>query len=247
MANVKLGRKAVKTDSRTLKLTPYMKTLPSPPPLVDWTKGVKSWGMMLNDSLGCCTIAGLGHAVQVWSMEVSNEITVPDATILQYYEQWDGYVDGDMSTDNGGIELDILTTWRKSDFSGHKLLAFADPHVSNHTEVMQAIYLFGGVYIGMNVPNYIINATPIPTLWSVPTPDEDASIDGGHCVFVCGYDSVGVTFISWGSVYKMTWAYWDMFVDEVHALLSQDWVNSTGVAVQGFALTELQDDLHSIC
>jgi hypothetical protein len=221
-----------------------MKTLAPPPPSVDWTKGITSWGMMLNDTLGCCTIAGAAHAVQVWSAEVGGEVTVPDSTVLQYYEQWDGYVNGDSSTDNGGIELDVLNDWKKSGFAGHKLIAYADPHVYNHTEIMQAIYLFGGVYIGMNVPNYIMSA--IPTLWEVPTAGQDANIDGGHCVFVCGYDSVGVTFISWGSIYKMTWAYWDMFVDEAHCILSQDWINPKGVDVQGFALAQLQTDLSQI-
>jgi len=31
----------------------------------DWTKGITEWGMMMNDTLGDCTIAGVGHAVQV--------------------------------------------------------------------------------------------------------------------------------------------------------------------------------------
>jgi len=242
--NVKLGRKAVKTDSRTLKLSPYMKMLPPPPASVDWTKGNTSWGMMLNDTLGCCTIAGAAHAIQVWSTETGSEVTVPDSTVLQYYEQWDGYVNGNPSTDNGGVELDVLNKWKSQGLLGHKLVAFADPQVRNHTEIMQAINLFGGVYIGMQVPNYIINN--IPALWQIATAGQDTGIDGGHCVFVCGYDAVGVSFISWGQVYKMTWAYWDVYVDEAHALLSQDWINSKGVDVQGFDLAQLQTDLSQI-
>lgn len=247
MPNVKLGRKAIKTDSRTLKLSPYMKALAPPPVSVDWTKGIKSWGMMLNDTLGCCTIAGVGHATQVFSAETGQEITVPDSVVLQYYEKWDGYVNGDASTDNGGIELDVLTNWKAQGFNGHTLLAFADPTVSNHAEVMQGINLFGGAYIGMNVPNYIVSNSPdIPTVWEIPTARQDATIEGGHCVFVCGYNSFGVTFISWGQLYQMSWAYWDMFVDEAHCLLSQDWINAKGVDVQGFALAQLQADLSEI-
>lgn len=244
MVNLKLGRKAIKTDTRTLKLTPYIKSLPPAPKTVDWTKGNQSWGMMLNDTLGCCTIAGIGHAVQVWTMETGSEITVPNAVILEYYEQWDGYVNGDPSTDNGGIELDVLNDWKKNGFAGHTLIAFVDPQIKNHEEIKQAIYLFGGVYIGMNVPNYIMNT--VPSVWDIPGDDDDATIEGGHCVFVCGYDNNGVTFISWGNVYKMTWNYWDMFVDEVHCILSQDWVNSKGVDVQGFNIAQLKDDLSQI-
>ncbi len=104
-SKMKLGRKAIKTDSRTLALGRYLTpSLPPPPPAQDWTKGITAWGMMLNgpepsepqfpDGLGDCTIAGCGHAIQVWTANTGSMVTVPDATILNYYEQWDGYVPG---------------------------------------------------------------------------------------------------------------------------------------------------------
>ena len=78
----KLGRKAIKTDTRTLVFGDYLTpALPPPPPAVDWTEGIASWGMMLNDTLGDCTIAGCGHAVQVWTANTGSEATVPDPTI----------------------------------------------------------------------------------------------------------------------------------------------------------------------
>ena len=56
----KLGRKAIKTDSRTLALGRYLTpAVPPPPAAADWTKGIARWGMMLNDTLGDCTIAGV--------------------------------------------------------------------------------------------------------------------------------------------------------------------------------------------
>ena len=67
----RLGRKCVKTDSRTLRLAKYTADLPTPPASSDWTKGITQWGMMLNDTLGDCTIAGLGHALQVWTVNAS--------------------------------------------------------------------------------------------------------------------------------------------------------------------------------
>jgi hypothetical protein len=70
-SNMKLGRKAIKTDTRTLALGKYLKpSLPAPPPSKDWTRGITAWSMMLNDKLGCCTIAGIGHAIQVWSATI---------------------------------------------------------------------------------------------------------------------------------------------------------------------------------
>lgn len=156
-SQMKLGRKAIKTDTRTLLMSDYITpTLPPPPPTVDWTQGQTSWGMMLNDSLGDCTIAGVGHAVQVWALNTTAQSTtvesIPDQTILSYYEKWDGYNPADPSTDQGGIELDVLKDWQKAGFSKHKLIAFVDPSVANITEIRQSINLYGGVYIGLSLP-----------------------------------------------------------------------------------------------
>src|SRR6516165_9791606 len=97
-SKMKLGRKAVKTDSRTLMLGNYLApTLPPPPAAYDQTKGVTGWGMMMNDTLGDCTIAGVGHAIQVWTVNGAGIQTVPDSTIEQFYSKWDGYVPGDPS------------------------------------------------------------------------------------------------------------------------------------------------------
>src|ERR1035438_5048086 len=49
-----------------------------------------------------------------------------DLMILNYFEQWDGYNPGDPNTDAGGVELNVLTSWQKSAFDKHKLIAYAD-------------------------------------------------------------------------------------------------------------------------
>jgi len=152
-SSMRLGRKAIKTDSRTLALANYITpSIPPPPPAADWTKGVTDWGMMLNDTLGDCTIAGVAHAIQVWTANTGTMTTTPDATVQTYYENWDGYVPGDPNTDNGGIELDVLNDWQKQGFDGHALFAFANARYTNLVEIRQSIALFGGVYIGLALP-----------------------------------------------------------------------------------------------
>lgn len=153
-SKMKLGRKAIKTDTRTLKLANYLQAaLPPPPPSADWTKGITGWGEMLNDQLGDCTIAGAGHAIQVWTANIGSIVTVPDSTIEAMYAKWDGYVPGDASTDTGGVELDVLNDWRQQGLGGHTLVAFADPAYTNMVEIRQSIALFGGVYIGLALPS----------------------------------------------------------------------------------------------
>ncbi len=239
----RLGRRAVKTDSRTLRMGAYLTAaLPVPPRSTDWSNGVKDWGVMRNDTLGCCTIAAAAHAVQVFSLNTRSMVTISDDEVLAYYSRWDGYVPGNPATDNGGIELDVLNKWKQQEFAGHALTAYADTNIRNPTELKQCIWLFGGLYIGFEVPNFVMQT--MPDVWD--TVANDGGIDGGHAVFVTGYDDVGLTFISWGKVFKMTWAFWSRYVDEAHALLSPDFINATGLAPVGFDMLQLQDDLARI-
>jgi hypothetical protein len=254
-SKMKLGRKAIKTDTRTLAFGDYLTSaLPPPPSAADWTNGITSWGMMLNgpepsepqfpEGLGDCTIAGVAHAIQVWSANTGGMVTVPDPTILSYYEQWDGYVLGNSSTDNGGVELDVLNDWQKGGFAGNMLVAFADPKPASLVEIHQSIALFGGVYIGLSLPL----TAQTQDVWDVvPRGGANAKPGswGGHCVFVPKYDQNGFTCITWGQLKTMTLAFWKKYVDEAHTLLGQDWLAAKG-APSGFDEAQLQADLKSI-
>ena len=244
-SKMKLGRKAIKTDTRTLVFADYITpALPPPPAAADWTKGIATWGMMLNDTLGDCTIAGAGHAVQVWTANTVGIATVPDPIIESYYEQWDGYVPGNPNTDNGGVELDVLNNWQKKGFAGHALLAFADPRVFNLVEIRQSIALFGGVYIGLSLPL----TAQTQDVWDVVLHGGAKAVKGswgGHCVYVPKYDANGFTCITWGQPKTMTLAFWKKYCDEAHTLFGQDWL-STIKAPSGFEQAQLQADLKAI-
>jgi hypothetical protein len=155
---MRLGKRPRRHDARTLKLARYLGSgLPAAPPRVDYSCGITNFGMMLNDQLGCCTIAAAAHAVQVWTANAGTEITFPDPVILDYYRTWDGYNPADPSTDQGGVELDVLNDWRKQGFARHGLDAYAALSAIPDSgfripEVQTAIWLFGGVYIGLELP-----------------------------------------------------------------------------------------------
>jgi len=241
---MKLGRREVRHDGRTLQLARYMKALPPPPPAADWTKGITAWGMMLNDQLGDCTIAGCGHAVQVWTANLGAEVTLPDATIEQFYQEWDGYNPADPLTDQGGVEIDVLNAWRQGGFAGHILSAYADPQVANLEAVRQAIHLFGGVYIGLSLPLTAQNQ-PVWDFSANTSAETEPGSWGGHCVFVPKYDEKGFTCVTWGGLQEMTTAFWLEYCDEAHALLSRDWLGAKG-SPDGLALEQLQADLAEV-
>ena len=209
-SNMRLGKRPRRHDSRTLKLARYLtSTLPPAPSRVDYTRGVTDWGMMLNDQLGCCTIAAAAHAVQAWTVNSGQEITIPDSAVLGAYEKWCGYNPADAATDQGGIELDVLNNWRQQAFDGHGLDAYVAvdledrnskldtrnsavlPRVSNDdfriSAVATAIWLFGGAYIGVELPLTARNQD----VWDEPAnpgPDDEPGSWGGHAVYLVAYD-----------------------------------------------------------
>jgi hypothetical protein len=240
---MRLGKQAFHYDPRTLRLKDYVKAGYTPPPFVSYTYGVTQWGMMLNDTLGDCTIAACGHAIQVWTKD---KITPPDSLILQKYEQWCGYINGDPNTDQGGNELQVLSDWKNQTFGGHVLRGFVDPQPQNFGHIMHSIAEFGGVYIGLQLPNSAMTQTQNGQIWDVVT--DDGGIAGGHAVYCPAYhvkDSTTdgkttITCITWGGLQKMTEAFWDKYCDESHTLLGAAWTPA------GIELSQLEADLATV-
>jgi hypothetical protein len=247
----KLGKLAPKIDARTLKLENYVAVgTPAAPKEVDWTCGQKSWGMMLNDTLGDCTCAAAGHAIQVWTQAAhfadgeTFEKTEPDSAILTAYEAVSGYnpVTGD--NDNGAVMLDVLNCWRKTGVGGDTVAAFASIALHQGSTIPMAqlaLDWFGGLYIGLQLP---LSAQD-ETVWSQGFGAEgQAGSWGGHCVYVVGYDGGGLTCITWGGLQRMTWGFFSTYCDEAYAVLdSADWLEGTGKAPSGLNLAQLQADL----
>ncbi len=249
-AHLKLGKRPQRIDPRTLQMAKYSAALPPPPSIADWSSGISSWGMMLNDQLGDCTIAGCGHAVQGLTASAGNEKTLPEWVVLDYYETWDGYVPGDPSTDQGGVEIDVLNNWRKWGFGyrTHKqgtdrLLAYVGINPLNQVHVQQGIQNFGGSYIGIALP---ITAQT-QQVWDVvgdgQTGNSAPGSWGGHCVWVVGYTPTLVKFVTWGGLMSMTWEFWNAYVDEAYGLLSPDFIKANGLSASGFDLQSLLADL----
>ena len=255
-SKMKLGKRLARLDARTLRLAKYMKDLPPAPDTVDYSKGNTSWGMMLNDSLGDCTCAGIGHAIQVVTLNATGTMfTPPDADVLTAYEA-QGYVPGNPGTDNGAVELDVLNYVRTVGMSGKKLLAYADPDPQNIEHVKQSIYLFGVCYIGLALPLTaqdqavwdVVNSGVWRSLkYKLFNSDPTAPWSwGGHAVIVIAYNAIGPICITWGALKQMTWAFWKKYCDEAHGLLWNEWIGQNNLSASGFDLSTLQSDLAAI-
>jgi hypothetical protein len=246
---LKMGKSVARHDPRTLLLASYVtRSLPTPPASFDLTDKVHAWGMMDNDQIGDCTCAAAGHLIMEWTANAGKKMITPsDKQIVAAYSAITGYNPVSGANDNGANELDVLNYWRQTGIAGHKLEAYMALEPSNHSHIMDSVYIFEGCYIGVQLPISAQAQTQNHQPWSVPpggpTGDGKPGSWGGHAVPVVAYDPRGVTVVTWGALQMMTWAFWEAYCDEAYAILSMDYLNGKKKAPQGFSMQELQADL----
>jgi hypothetical protein len=246
---MKLGKKPAKFDSRTLLLAKYLtKDLPPPPVSVDYEKRVKAWPMYGNDTTGDCTCAAAGHMIQEWTANTGREKTPPISAILKVYKH---FVDG--QTDQGVNMIDVLNYWRKVGFGKDRIHAFTQLELKNNIQVQDAVWLFGGCYLGLDLPDFTVpkglGDPKVP--WIVPPkgPHGDAAPreNNGHCVPVVAYDPRSLWVVTWGILKQMSWQFYITYADEAYAVLSPDWVSTRlKKAPPGLDLETLEKDLSQV-
>ena len=242
-----LGKKAPRFDKRTLRLSKYLgESLPTPPYLTTWRAKISEWGMMLNDSEGDCTCAAAGHMVKQWTTYAGTPFTPSDDDVQKMYEVVSGYNPADPSTDQGTDMLTVLNYWRADGLASHKITAFASIEPGNRQQIEDAIYLFGNVYAGVQLP---LSCQGQAT-WEVPqegtTGDGTPGSWGGHCVPIVSYGRLGLTCISWGAPLQMSWQFIATYADELYAVMSPDWIEPSGVTPGNFNRAALLADLAAL-
>ena len=247
---LKLGKAAARHDPRTLLLASYITAaLPTPPASFDLTAKIgASWGMMDNDQIGDCTCAAAGHLLMEWTANAGKKTFTPtDKQIVAAYSAITGYNPTTGANDNGANEIDVLNYWRQTGVAGHKIGAYVATEPSNHTHIMDSVYIFEGCYIGLALPVSAQAQVQNHQPWSVPpggaTGDGEPGSWGGHAVPVVAYDARGLTCVTWGALQVMTWTFWDTYCDEAYAIISNDYLNGKKESPQGFNLQQLQTDL----
>jgi hypothetical protein len=207
--------------------------------------------MMDNDQIGDCTCAAAGHLIMEWTANAGKKMVTPtDQQIVAAYSAITGYNPTTGANDNGAQEVDVLNYWRQTGIAGHKIGAFVSLEPSNHTHIMDSVYIFEGCYIGLQLPISAQAQTQNHQPWSVPpggtTGDGKPGSWGGHAVPVVAYDARGVTVVTWGALQIMTWTFWEAYCDESYAILSTDYLNGKKQAQQGFDMAQLEADLKDL-
>jgi acid phosphatase type 7 len=241
----RLGRKPPVTDRRTLRLATYLKPeLPSPPPTLDVTEAVSNWGMLANDRYGDCTCAAAAHMEMVWSRIAGQPQDFTEQQVLDLYNRCNG------GADDGCTELYVLGEWRRGGLGGTTIYAFTQVPTADLMLVRQAAYIFSGLYIGVALPVTAQAQIQAQAPWDVVAagPSAEPWSWGGHAVSIVAYDDAGLTCVTWGRLQRMTWAFWQRYVEEAWAIIPTDFQNlPAGQKIIGsLDFNQLVSDLQAI-
>ena len=195
--------------------------LAPPPPAVP-VPGVKLWGVMANDRLGDCTVAGVGHLILAANATSMTCDAIPndDDIVKQYFTITGGQ-------DSGAVEVDVLRAWyTKGLFGNNKIAGFAPVKTSNLLDVHSAVSMFGAAYIGVALPGSAQQQFASGKPWAITPQDK---IEGGHCVLIVGYDSQYCYAVTWGAIQAITYPWLSRYMDECWAIISQEFVETHSV------------------
>jgi hypothetical protein len=241
----KLGKLPVRTDVRTLRMGSYVDTrnLPTPPDTLDLADRVAEWPMYANDRIGDCTIAAAGHMIEAWTGESGGHVVeISEGSVLTAFDHVK-QVDP-ISGEEGAVVIDVLKYWRKQGIGRHRIGAFARVSVYDHPLARASAWLFGGLYVGVQLPLTAQDQQVWDWTGSLSGPAKPGSW-GGHAIDLVRYGENGVTVVTWGRLQEVTWSFWDRYCDEVYAILSTDFLDH-GKAPNGFDLAALKADLELV-
>jgi hypothetical protein len=223
--NRRLGKLPVRTDVRNIKLKAFLKpdllvVLPTHYN-VDEQLSVNMQPQMLgNDQWGDCVIVGRANwtlRAEYFEQKKELPITTNDC-LIEYWKEQGG--NSDTQPDEGLVMLDSLREWKKGWVAAknpYTIYAFAQIEVSDHTSLCYAIMLLNGTYIGFQFPNSAMDQFNHGQPWIVVP---GSPINGGHAVYVVGWNATGPICLTWGQKQQMTWAFYDKYVDEAYAMVN---------------------------
>lgn len=244
-----LGRVESRRDRRTLRMAAYLDgtRLPASPPARDWSREVKRFDMHANDRIGDCTCVAAAHLMTTWAANHGVALGIPTADVIAAYRSVSGYNPSDPTSDIGAQMIDVLRHWKKAGIAGQQILAYAQLDIANRQHIEAGVNLFGGVYVGADLPR----ASSNQTLWDVaPAGVWDRAYDrgsrGGHAMALVGYSRTAVMLATWGGIKLATWEWLATYVSEAWVVLDELWADVGKVAPSGFDFERLKLDLAAL-
>ncbi len=246
--NYKTGKLPKKEDARNIQLKAILVPTVVPPfPIeADYTTGIKSWPMYLNDKYGCCVVAAIFHAIQIMTANSGNMLIAADDDVLALYKiLCPGFdpnapldADGNNPTDKGVVMLDAMKYWRNNGVTVngtlHKIDAFVEIDPSDTDEWRISMHEFGCFIFGINLPKSAEKQFDAGQPWSIVQGSPSA---GGHALVSAKYDAAQVHPITWAKDEPADQTFILANIDEAYAVLANiDWASNSPSAIDAVAL-----------
>ncbi len=211
------------------------------PASIDWSKNAANVlaRMYLNDQYGDCVLAGRYHDVGVkTAADTGVGLEADDAEVYAAYQAACGR--GDNGCDMSAVNQYQQKVGLKVKGVVHKTDGAISVDHTNRDLVKAAIVVFGGLNIGMSLPNDWYQSAN-NAVWDIT----NSRIVGGHETFCFAYDDKYVYTSTWAGIRKITWAAFlsTKWIDECYTNLSPDWYGSDKLAPNGINATDLKADL----
>jgi hypothetical protein len=98
----------------------------------------------------------------------------------------------------------------------------------NRQQLIQTIYLFGGCYVGLNLPKSAERQYNTTKKWTIPRGGKKRDAEKGswfgHAVLITGYKNEELRIITWGQEMIMTMDFWEAYSEESYAVFSEAFI-----------------------
>lgn len=229
---VKSGRLPYVHDSRTFHLKDYLSQEPALkiPREHNWGHQILpgAWGSFGNLKINNCTCATAGHLIMSWTGNIGRLHKPTTKAIVKAYSDITGF---NPKTDGIGEPVEAIKAlkyWRKQGVDNRKIIAFAKLSFRDPEQLKQAVYFYGGCYVGLNLPKSTEKQFLASKKWTVPrsgtTGEGEPGSWLGHALAITGYGKNELYAVTWGKPIVMSLGFWEAYVDESYAVFSEDFI-----------------------
>jgi hypothetical protein len=207
---LKYGRRQPKR-TLSIKFVDILKALPDHPISEDYLSNLSNWLMLGNDTYGDCAAVSWANSRRFISALLDKEEYPSLSEVYKLYKTQNP----NFPNDDNGMDMQTMLEYlnKSGGPDGVKLVAFASVNTSNLDEVKAALYIFGGILLGIEVQNANQTDFDNGVVWDYHS---GQPVEGGHAVLAGGYlgrANSDVRFVTWGAETGMTDSFWQNLVD----------------------------------
>lgn len=214
--------------------------LATPPSSFDYgPKVAGGFPMALNDELGDCTIAGVVHVLQLCYAAVGQTFDYPGDDAVR--ETYFGLTGGQ---DSGLDETVVLNAWMAGGLFGTKILGWAPIDVHDHNMLVTALYNFGHLYLGGDIPNDAETQFEDGGWWTLE-PGHNPGV-GGHCFVGAGANARGFDDVTWGDEDGFTSNWWRAYGTNAYVVFPELFADAGHGPLASINANQLRADLKAV-